>query len=186
MAVGVERLHIAAHSVVLRVSSQMEFHIRHHSLAAAQPQHTERLFEFLKFLREPLPLRLPVDNEYATPAPTERSAAEFTRSAALARWAVFTRSHMHHISTFQGRQFSPLPQFPARPYLPNYGVCWRIDTIPSYPLERASERGVCPCRSGKFTFAPASTSALSVSVCRGPPSPRTIDSMSAVQPRLLI
>ena len=56
------------------------------------------------------------------------------------------------------------------------------------PVAAASSRaasGVAPPRSAMFTFAPASTSAFSVAVWRGPPSPSTIDSISAVQPRLL-
>ena len=55
----------------------------------------------------------------------------------------------------------------------------------SYPRACASAIGVRPWRSASVTLAPASTSAFSVSVWRGPPSPSTIDSMRAVQPRLL-
>ena len=49
----------------------------------------------------------------------------------------------------------------------------------------ACPSGVTPWRSAMFTFAPAFTSASSVSVCFLPPLPSTIDSISAVQPRLL-
>src|SRR4029079_8339354 len=61
----------------------------------------------------------------------------------------------------------------------------RIATISLKPRLFASVSGVSPERSARLTLAPASTSALSVATWRLPPSPSRIDSITAVQPRLL-
>ena len=53
---------------------------------------------------------------------------------------------------------------------------------------RAASRAAAastPSRSAMLTFAPASTSSRTISVCVGPPSPRITASSSAVQPSLL-
>jgi LPXTG-motif cell wall-anchored protein len=49
----------------------------------------------------------------------------------------------------------------------------------------ASAKGVWPWRSASFKLAPASTSAFRVAWWRGPPLPSTMDSITAVQCRLL-
>lgn len=49
---------------------------------------------------------------------------------------------------------------------------------------RASCKGVLPCRSDSAWLAPACSKACNVAWWRGPPSPSTMDSMSAVQCRL--
>ena len=53
------------------------------------------------------------------------------------------------------------------------------------PRRFASVSGVAPELSARLTFALASISAFNVAICRLPPSPSTINSMTAVQPRLL-
>ena len=63
---------------------------------------------------------------------------------------------------------------------------FRIAVISAYPRASASSTGMRPSRSAIDLFAPASTSTRTVSMCRRPPSPSTIASMSAVQPRLLM